>query len=81
MPDSHEAVAGIGLEIGNQIIYDCLPPISNQREVSVSFLKPWFGFGNMFEKPFAMREGDHEIQITLPDGHRYGDLGRFETPF
>ena len=75
-----EAVAGRQSEIRNQIVYDGLSAIGDEREVSVPLLKPRFGRGNVLEQPLTMGEGYHEIQITLPDGHWCGNLRGVKAP-
>mgnify|MGYP006979387704 CR=1 FL=1 len=48
--------------------------------MAVTRLQPGSGRGYVPEQPLTMREGDHEVKITLPDCNWDGDFRRFEAP-
>ena len=48
--------------------------------MAVARLHPSRGSRNVLEKPLAVREGDHEVQVSLPNCDRGGDFRHPESP-
>lgn len=48
--------------------------------MAMACLHPRRGSRNVLEKPLAVREGDHEVQISLPYCDRGGDFRHAEAP-